>query len=67
MSEARTVSYELPATRSDTVTRQWLGVLLATVLLSAICAGEVLFLRYVGGPAAMNTIAAAEGMGANTD
>jgi len=65
MSEAQTVSYELPATRSATATRQWLGVLLAAVLLSAICAGEVLFLRHVG-PETMNVLTVAEGMVAHT-
>ncbi len=67
MSDTRTVSYELRATRSDSVTRLWLGVVLATILVNAICVGEVLLLRYAGGPAGMNTMTTAEGMGANSD
>jgi len=67
MSQAQTVWHELQARRSAAVRHRWLGVLVGMALLSGICAGEVLFLRYVGGPAAMNTFTAAEGMSANTD
>ena len=66
MSEAQTVSYELQATGSTIATRQWFGVLLAAVLLSAMCAGEVLFLRSVGGPETMNVLTVAEGMVVHT-
>ena len=66
MSEAQTVSYELRATGSTIATRQWFGVLLAAVLLSAICVGEVLFLRYVGGPEMINVLTVAEGVVVHT-
>jgi hypothetical protein len=62
MSEAHTIWHDMPARRNAAVTRQWTGVVLAAVLLTAMCGAEVLFLKYVAGPDTVNLLTAAEGM-----
>ena len=62
MSEARTFWHDMAGTRTDAVGRQRSGIVLAIVLLCAMAAVEVLFLRYVAGPDSVNLISAAEGI-----
>jgi hypothetical protein len=62
MSEARTVWHMLEQRRATAASRHRSGVLLVAALLCAMAAAEVLFLRFVGGPDAVNLIAAAEGI-----
>ena len=61
MSEARTVWHDLQTRRTAVVSRQWSGVLLAAVLLTAMCGAEVVFLKYVAAPDTMNLLNAMEG------
>ena len=61
MSEARTVWRDLQTRRTAVVSRQWSGVLLAAVLLTAMCGAEVVFLKYVAAPDTMNLLNAMEG------
>jgi hypothetical protein len=66
MSQTQTVWHMMEVRRRGAVCRHWLNVLLAACLLSAIAAGEVMFLNYASAPeAAAELLAAAEGV--NTD
>ena len=62
MSEARTVWHDMQVRRDVAVSRYWSGVVVAAVLLIAMCCAEVLFLKYVAGPDTVNLLSAAEGM-----
>ena len=66
MSEAHTVWHDMQARRDTAVSRHWSGVVLAAVLLTAMCCAEVLFLKYVAGPDTVNLLSAAEGMAVPT-
>jgi hypothetical protein len=67
MSEANTVWHDLQTRQKVVANRQRYGVLLAGGLLIAMCAAQVLFLRYVAGPDTVNLLTAGEGMAVGTD
>jgi len=63
MSQAQTVWHVMEVRRRTAVRRQWQNVLLATCLLSAMAAAEVIFLNNTSGPeSAADLLAAAEGV-----
>lgn len=62
MSETSTIWHDLDARRSSAAMRHRFGVLLAAALLIAMCAAEVLFLRYVAGPDTVTLLSAGEAM-----
>ncbi len=62
MSEARTIWHTLEARRASAANRERTGIILAVVLLCAMAASEVLFLRFVAGPDSVNLLTAAEGI-----
>ncbi len=62
MSEARTIWPALEARQNAAAGRRRRGLLLAVCLLCAAAAAEVLFLRVVAGPDAVDMMVMAEGV-----
>jgi hypothetical protein len=62
MDGARTIWQDLETRQSTAATQQRNGLLLAAVLLIALCAAEFVVLRYVAGSAMGDMLMAAEGI-----